>query len=186
MAAASSIATLFSFFSPSKPPSPKAPPLQLSLSSDHSSSISKSHNDGWAPLVKTADNQKPYPSPLSGNSELMSVVCPSLAHANTLFFSSYNVELIVDGDEPEERLLNRFRREVMKTGLIQECKRRRYFENKQEEKKRKSREAARRNRRRRRGPFEDRRMASANNNADGKKEEDDDDNWELPDRELPF
>lgn len=149
--AASSIATLFSFFSPTKPPSPKAPPLQLSLSADYSSPTSKTSKDGWAPLVKTADNQQQFPLQLSsspsGNSELMSVVCPSLAHANTLFFSSYNVELIVDGDEPEERLLNRFRREVMKTGLIQECKRRRYFENKQEEKKRKSREAARRNRR---------------------------------------
>ena len=54
----------------------------------------------------------------------------------------------MDDNEPEERLLNRFRREVMRAGVIQECKRRRFFENKQDEKKRKTREAAKRNRRR--------------------------------------
>lgn len=54
----------------------------------------------------------------------------------------------MEDNEPEEKLLGRFRREVMKAGVIQECKRRRYFENKQEEKKRKTREAAKRNRRR--------------------------------------
>lgn len=54
----------------------------------------------------------------------------------------------MEDNEPEERLLNRFRREVMRAGVIQECKRRRYHENKQEEKKRKTREAHKRNRRR--------------------------------------
>nr|6ERI_BU Chain BU, 30S ribosomal protein S21, chloroplastic [Spinacia oleracea] len=58
---------------------------------------------------------------------------------------AYNVQVLVDDNENEERLLNRFRREVMRAGVIQECKRRRYFENKQEEKKRKHREAAKRN-----------------------------------------
>lgn len=81
--------------------------------------------------------------------ELSSIICPSLAYSNTLFFqSAYNVQVIVDDNEPEERLLNRFRREVMRAGIVQECKRRRFFENKQDEKKRKSREAAKRNRRR--------------------------------------
>lgn len=80
----------------------------------------------------------------------MAVVCPSLAFSNTLYFrSAYNVQVLVDDNENEERLLNRFRREVMRAGVIQECKRRRYFENKQEEKKRKHREAAKRNSRRR-------------------------------------
>lgn len=51
-------------------------------------------------------------------------------------------------NEPEEKLLGRFRREVMRAGVIQECKRRRYFENAQDEKKRRSRDAAKRNRRR--------------------------------------
>lgn len=53
-----------------------------------------------------------------------------------------------DENEHEERLIGRFRREVMKAGVIQEAKRRRFFENSQEEKKRKMREAAKRNRRR--------------------------------------
>ncbi|ONK78972.1 uncharacterized protein A4U43_C01F1560 [Asparagus officinalis] len=69
--------------------------------------------------------------------------------ANVLYFKSgYNVQVIVDEDEPEEVLLRRFRREVAKAGVIQECRRRRFFENTQEEKKRKKKEAARRNRRR--------------------------------------
>jgi len=77
-----------------------------------------------------------------------------MAFSNTLFFQSpYNVQVVVAEDEPEERLLNRFRREVLKAGVIQECRRRRYFENKQEEKKRKSREAAKRNRKRSSLPF---------------------------------
>lgn len=54
----------------------------------------------------------------------------------------------MEDNESEERLLNRFRREVMRAGVIQECKRRRFFENKQDEKKRRTREAAKRNKRR--------------------------------------
>lgn len=143
MAATSSIANLFSFFTPSQPsPPPKTPPSQLSFSSSAAAS-SSGNKDRWAPLISSNETQ---PSP---SSEIMSVVCPSLAHANTLFFrSAYNVQVIVDDNEPEERLLGRFRREVMRAGIIQECKRRRFFENKQDEKKRRTRDAAKRNRRR--------------------------------------
>ncbi|GAB2278507.1 hypothetical protein Dimus_013187 [Dionaea muscipula] len=82
-------------------------------------------------------------------SDVMSVVCPSMAYANTLYFKSgYNVQVLVDENEPEELLLSRFRREVMSAGIIQECKRRRFYENPQD--KRKSRDAAKRNARRRR------------------------------------
>ncbi|KAF5479809.1 hypothetical protein F2P56_000600 [Juglans regia] len=102
-----------------------------------------------------------------------------MAYANTLYFkSAYNVQVIVDDNEPEERLLNRFRREVMRAGVIQECKRRRFFENKQDEKKRRTREAAKRNKRRRtqlRAPPQDKQEAKTN-----KKEDDDEDNWDLP------
>jgi hypothetical protein len=35
--------------------------------------------------------------------------------------------VFVEDNESEERLVNRFRREVMRTGVIQECKRRRYL-----------------------------------------------------------
>lgn len=75
---------------------------------------------------------------------------PSLALAN-LFYARggyYNAQVVVGEDEPEEVLLRRFKREVMKAGVIQECKRRRWFENEQEKKKRKARDAARRNRKR--------------------------------------
>lgn len=127
---------------------------------------------------------------LSSNSisstSVASVVCPSLAHANTLFFrSAYNVQVIVDDNEPEERLLNRFRREVMRAGVIQESKRRRYFENKQEEKKRKTREAAKRNRKRRpqsRNFIPDRQPETFK----GKREDEEKDNWDLPEGELPY
>lgn len=79
----------------------------------------------------------------------LSVANPALNHASVLYFSAgYNVQIVVDEDEPEEVLLRRFRREVSKAGVIPECRRRRFFENKQEEKKRKQREAGRRNRRR--------------------------------------
>ncbi|VFQ80029.1 unnamed protein product [Cuscuta campestris] len=183
--AVSSIATLSSFFLPSKPPSLRAPPLHLSLSSDNSFPILRTAKGDWSPLLKTADN-RPLQSPPSDNFDIASVVCPSLAYANTLYFSACNVSLFVDEDEPEERLISRFRREVSKVGLIQECRRRRFFENKQEKKKRKSRDAARRNSRRRRLAFEDRREAMARKNDTDLKndtasdEEDEDDNWELP------
>ncbi|KAK4417893.1 30S ribosomal protein S21, chloroplastic [Sesamum alatum] len=180
--ATSSIANLFSFFAPSKPPppptsQPKFPPSHLSTTV--SPSASSSH-PGWAPLVLSNETQS---SP-SCSADVMSVVCPSLAYANTMFFrSAYNVQVIVDDNEPEEKLLGRFRREVMRAGVIQECKRRRFFENKQDKEKRKSREAAKRNRRRRpqarTGP-QDRQETTQN-----KKGDDDDDNWDLPEGVLP-
>nr|5X8P_u Chain u, protein S21 [Spinacia oleracea]5X8R_u Chain u, protein S21 [Spinacia oleracea] len=118
--------------------------------------------------------------------DLMAVVCPSLAFSNTLYFrSAYNVQVLVDDNENEERLLNRFRREVMRAGVIQECKRRRYFENKQEEKKRKHREAAKRNSRRRRGPFRGP-FPGKEEATKVDKKEDDGDNWDMPEGGAPF
>ncbi|KAG6620535.1 hypothetical protein I3842_Q063400 [Carya illinoinensis] len=109
-------------------------------------------------------------SPLNSSSSLASVICPTLAYANTL--------------SHEERLLNRFRREVMRAGVIQECKRSRFFENKQDEKKRRNREAAKRNKKRRpqlRTPPETKPEATTN------KKEDDKDNWDLPEEgDIPY
>ncbi|CAI9758527.1 unnamed protein product [Fraxinus pennsylvanica] len=178
--AAPSIPNLFSFFTPSKPPS--APPSHLSLSSTAAATTTKNR---WAPLVYSNElQQNPLSLSSSCSSDVMSVVCPSLAYANPLFFrSAYNVQVIVDENEPEEKLLGRFRREVMRAGVIQECKRRRYFENKQAEKKRKSREAAKRNRRRRpqsRNFTQDRQETPKN------KKEEEDDNWDLPEGDLPY
>ncbi|CAH9112345.1 unnamed protein product [Cuscuta epithymum] len=140
--AVSSIFSLLSF-SPSHPPS-----LRASLSPYHSSPVYNTAKDGWAQPVKTSVHQRctsPLHSSPSDNFDLAPAVFPSLTHPNTPYSSAYNAEVIVEENEPEERLINRFRREVMKTGLIYECRRRRFFENKQEEKKRKSREAAKRN-----------------------------------------
>ncbi|KAI3463104.1 hypothetical protein Pfo_019767 [Paulownia fortunei] len=183
MAATSSIANLFSFFAPSpQSPPPKSPPSQLSLSSSAATSSSSSTKDRWTPLISSNEFQ---PSPSCSSSEVMSVVCPSLAYANTLFFrSAYNVQVVVDDNEPEEKLLGRFRREVMRAGVIQECKRRRFFENKQDEKKRKTREAAKRNRRRRpQSRFSPQERQEASKNKKGDEEED---NWDLPEGGLPY
>lgn len=144
MAASSSpLSNFLSFIFPTKPPPQhKAPPPQLSLSAPHKDNklTTTTTQYGQQGSVAQVEPEK---------SSLSSVICPSLAYANTLFFNSaYNVQVVVDDNEPEERLLNRFRREVMRAGVIQECKRRRFHENKQDEKKRKSREAAKRNRRR--------------------------------------
>ncbi|KAG4395919.1 hypothetical protein GLYMA_19G071300v4 [Glycine max] len=110
---------------------------------------SQTHKPSSQPLIAQYNPPPPSPSSCSSSSELSSVICPSMAYSNTLFFQSpYNVQVVVAEDETEEKLLGRFRREVTKAGVVQECRRRRYFENKHEEKKRKSREAARRNRKR--------------------------------------
>ncbi|KAJ7974792.1 30S ribosomal protein S21 [Quillaja saponaria] len=178
MASSSSLYNFLSFLLPTKPPPPpKTSPPQLSLTSS-SSTQAQTHKfgDGLVPLV-AQEGHLSSTSTLSA--ELSSVICPSLAHANTLFFkSAYNVQVIVDDNEPEERLVNRFRREVMRAGVIQECKRRRFFENKQEEKKRRTRDAAKRNRRRR--PYQPRFSQQNNQDAPSNKKEDDDDNWDLP------
>ncbi|XP_038985977.1 30S ribosomal protein S21, chloroplastic-like [Phoenix dactylifera] len=121
----------------------------------------------------------------------VAAVNPALRHANVLFFKSgYNVQVLVDDNESEEALMRRFRREVSRAGVIQECKRRRFFENKQEEKKRKAREAGRRNRRRRSGPrfFSSPSSSSAAAAADGgaAPKDDVDDNWDLPEGDLPY
>ncbi|PKU63288.1 30S ribosomal protein S21, chloroplastic [Dendrobium catenatum] len=115
------------------------------------------------------------------------MVNPALVYANFLYFKSgYNVQIFVEENEPEEVLLRRFRREVSKAGIIQECKRRRFFENKHDELKRKKREACRRNRRRR---FSGPRLSSSSsreeNSATKKASDDLDDNWEYHDIDLP-
>ncbi|KAJ9135485.1 hypothetical protein P3X46_032665 [Hevea brasiliensis] len=177
MAASLSLSNFLSFLLPSNPP-PKTSP-QLSFSSPPTQLLSRKSNDKLIPLV----GQQSHSGSLSA--DLSSVICPSLAYANTLFFkSAYNVQVIVDENEPEERLLNRFRREVLRAGVIQECKRRRFFENKQDEKKRKSREAAKRNKKRR---FQSRPTTQNKlETSTSKKEEDDEDNWDMPEGGLPY
>ncbi|CAO2831135.1 unnamed protein product [Amaranthus hypochondriacus] len=180
-----STSSLLNFLSPlfpsntSIPPSnPKFPTFNPLSSNSQSNSVSLSS-------PKKQENGAISKKEECPNDNLMAVVCPSLAFSNTLFFNSaYNVQVLVEENEPEERLINRFRREVMRAGVIQECKRRRFFENKQDEKKRRSREAAKRNSRRRRPPFRGP-YQGKEDAAKVEKKEDDEDNWDMPE-DAPF
>ncbi|KAL9661199.1 hypothetical protein QQ045_026021 [Rhodiola kirilowii] len=160
--------SIFSFFSSlitSKTPPAKSAPLNFIASQTQRAS------DSPPASLWMASNDALY-------ADASAAICPALANANVMFFrSAYNVQVIVDENEHEEKLLGRFRREVMRAGIIQECKRRKFFENKQEEKKRRTRDAAKRNRKRR--PF----RAPVAEGADAtkaKKDNDDGDNWDLP------
>ncbi|MED6132275.1 hypothetical protein PIB30_017542 [Stylosanthes scabra] len=172
MASLSTFSNFLNLLFPPKsqpPPSPPPPPPNITLSKP---------SRHVAPLDQ-ADRFTPTYQCSSSPSSLSSVMCPSLAQANTMWFkSAYNVEVVVDENEPEEKLLNRFRREVMKAGVIQECRRRRYHEDTQDKRKRKSREAAKRNRRRR--PQSKSLAENKQVITNTKKKEDDDDNWDLP------
>ena len=57
---------------------------------------------------------------------------------------TYQALVVVNDGEPAESALRRFKREVSKSNVIMELRRRRNFENTQDKKKRKSKEAARR------------------------------------------
>ncbi|CAI9754663.1 unnamed protein product [Fraxinus pennsylvanica] len=100
-----------------------------------------------------------------------------------LFKRSWNIQILAGVNEPEEKLVGRFRREVLKAGVLQECKRRRFFESTQQKKKRKTREAAKRKRKRR-----PQSKASVRVKKEDLKKKDDseDDNWEIFDVDLPY
>ncbi|XWS37152.1 hypothetical protein CRYUN_Cryun19dG0018400 [Craigia yunnanensis] len=140
----------------------------------------------FAPLVSVWDLKSTstcLSSSLRTADDITALTCPSLAYANTLFFKSgnYNVQVVVAENEPEEKLLGRFRRAVFKAGVIQECKRRRFFETSREKKRRKAREASKRNRKRRPQP----KVPAQAKEETPKKDDDEDDNWELPEGDLP-
>ncbi|XP_010556278.1 PREDICTED: uncharacterized protein LOC104825617 [Tarenaya hassleriana] len=182
MASSFSLSSFISFISPYKSQTKAPPPQNLPLPSP---AVSQRRRDDLALASMVAEEPTSADSPASLSSELASVICPSLAYANTLFFSSgYNVQVLVDENEPEERLLNRFRREVMRAGVVQECKRRRYFENKQDEKKRRTREAAKRNRKRR--PLSRFSQQNKEEATKSKKEDGEEDNWDMPDGDTPY
>ncbi|KAK8586452.1 hypothetical protein V6N13_010044 [Hibiscus sabdariffa] len=105
----------------------------------------------WDPKSTSTSTSTSLSLSLTAADEIKGITCPSLAYSNILFFKSvcYNVQVVVGENEPEEKLLGRFRRAVFRAGVIQESKRRRFFETTQEKKKPKAREASRRNRKRR-------------------------------------
>ncbi|KAK1294581.1 hypothetical protein QJS10_CPA16g00272 [Acorus calamus] len=175
--ASTCLSNLFSLFSPSHPPPPPTKPKTLFAFP----SPSKTHLPRLSLYpTKTGLASQSLPS------DVASVLYPSLGRANTLCLNAgYNVQIVVEEDEPEEALLRRFRREVFRAGVIQECKRRRFFEDKHDKRKRKAKEASKRNKRRRyvpRTPFPDKQEASQTKKEDDEQE----DNWDLPEGELPY
>ena len=54
---------------------------------------------------------------------------------------TFQVEVVVGNDEPQDAAMKRFRREVMAANILPEVRRRRHFENTAEVKKRKTRES---------------------------------------------
>ncbi|CAD6251586.1 unnamed protein product [Miscanthus lutarioriparius] len=122
--------------------------------------------------------QLPPLAPFSGKSSPPSVVhVARRAPTAVVAAKGYNVQILVDENEGEESIFRRFRREVMRAGVLQEIKRRRRYESKTDEKKRKAREAGRRNRRRR--MMDEPRFPEEDADATSKARDDDDDNWEI-------
>ncbi|KAK9926714.1 hypothetical protein M0R45_023927 [Rubus argutus] len=193
--AASSLSNLLSsllLLLPSKSP---PPPPELSFQPR----VPLHMTSRWAPLVA---NWAPSPSSLWDN-----VACPSLANSNVLFFSSgFNAQITVQDNESEEWLVNRFRREVIRSGVFRECKRRRFFENNQDKKrrmgtiskkkkKRKARQAARRNknnnsqrssRSKYRKQFKQQKLEKKDNEPKREEDNDSDDNWDFYEADLPY
>ncbi|PNX73079.1 plastid ribosomal protein s21 [Trifolium pratense] len=189
MALSTSFSNLFPFLSP---PSKSPQPPQLPLLHHHNN-----HRNKFIPLVLSrSETSSSVTSSSSQQREQdnLDLSFDSLSGTDSMFYASpYNVQVVIEDDEVEERVVGRFRRDVLRAGVIQEFKRRRYFEDKQEEKKRRIQDAAKRNRRARfprrpmdgnsqRGPF--------NNNywqddpKPEKEEEDDDDTWDLPEEDV--
>ncbi|KAG2656577.1 30S ribosomal protein S21, chloroplastic-like [Panicum virgatum] len=117
-------------------------------------------------------------APFSGKSSPPSVVhVARRAPTAVVAAKGYNVQILVDENEGEESIFRRFRREVMRAGVLQEIKRRRRYESKKDEKKRKAREAGRRNRRRR--MMDEPRFPEEDAGAAARARDEDDDNWEI-------
>uniref|UniRef100_A0A0D9X3Y8 Uncharacterized protein n=1 Tax=Leersia perrieri TaxID=77586 RepID=A0A0D9X3Y8_9ORYZ len=85
----------------------------------------------------------------------------------------------VDGEE----MLQRFRREVARAGVMEEIRWRRRHEDARDKRKRKTRSAARRFRRRRfKGPYS---FDEEQETKERMMDDDKDDNWDLPGGKLP-
>ncbi|VVA21802.1 PREDICTED: 30S ribosomal S21 [Prunus dulcis] len=170
------VSKLLSSILPSKASPPQPSPSSSNLPLPPRVSLPKTPS--WrAPVVATWT-----PSSTPPSSSLASILWPSLAYSNTLFFkSAYNVQIVVQDNDSEEKLVGRFRKEVLRAGVLQECKTRRFFENKREKKQRKTRQAARKNRKRypqSKDPRQDKPEATINDDKE-------DDNWDY-DVELPY
>lgn len=126
-AATTSLTEFFSFLSISKPSTP------------HLESVSLNFQSLTKPKLARLAAARTRSSVTSSSPESTSPI---------LSVRNYNVLITVDNNDPEEKLVNQFRRQVLRAGILQECKRRRFFENSQAKRKRKARESAKRNRKR--------------------------------------
>ncbi|KGN64376.1 30S ribosomal protein S21, chloroplastic [Cucumis sativus] len=100
---------------------------------------------------------------------------------------NYNILITVGENESEDQVVNRFRRQVLRAGILQECKRRRFFENSQAKRKRKAREAAKRNRKRRfRRPQSITGEQPDQKTPESKNRDEEDDNWDFYQVDLPY
>ncbi|KAJ4831125.1 hypothetical protein Tsubulata_000656 [Turnera subulata] len=119
------------------------------------------------------------------SAELGSAICGGHASTTVHCSSQYNVEVYVEDEEPDERDLSQFTREVLRAGILQEVSRRRHYENAAEKKKRKRKEAARRDKRRRNPQRFNPNFPGDDDEVEvGEKEEED--NWELPEEDITF
>ncbi|KAL5193724.1 30S ribosomal protein S21, chloroplastic [Glycine soja] len=114
---------------------------------------------------------------IDNDSSVKSILYHALSLSNILHF---NVQIVVGEDELEDRIINHFKKEVLKAGVLQECKHRRFSENKDDKIKRKAREASRRNRKRK-PPS----RAWVQNKHDSEKKKKDDVDDDIDDLELP-
>ncbi|XP_052165350.1 30S ribosomal protein S21, chloroplastic-like [Oryza glaberrima] len=96
----------------------------------------------------------------------------------------HNAKMDAGDEEVDvEELLQRFRREVARAGVMEEIRWRRRHEDARDKRKRKARSAARRFRRRHfKGPYP---FGDEQEPKEGIMEDDKHDNWELPGGELP-
>ncbi|KAJ4823389.1 hypothetical protein Tsubulata_023431 [Turnera subulata] len=102
------------------PPTPGAPTI-LPFSSLQLQLNNKTTHPRWTPLVLAESH-----SSTAGKNINPQEVYPATSSVSTRCFSSgFNVHIYVEEDEPEERVVWRFRREVMKARIFQECKQRR-------------------------------------------------------------
>ncbi|KAJ4786601.1 30S ribosomal protein S21 [Rhynchospora pubera] len=96
---------------------------------------------------------------------------------------SFNVEVVVEEEDDLEECLNRFNRQVAGTGLLRECRRRRFHENAREKLKRKRRDAGLFRRRQKR-LYRQKLSSKRNEKTPIEKDDVNDDSWIFSDESF--
>ncbi|XP_022994169.1 30S ribosomal protein S21, chloroplastic-like [Cucurbita maxima] len=165
-AATTSLTEFFSFLSISKPSTPHRESVSLNFQSLTKAKLAR--------LAAARTRSSVTSSSPESTSPILSV-------------RNYNVLITVDNNDPEEKLVNQFRRQVLRAGILQECKRRRFFENSQAKRKRKARESAKRNRKRRVWKPESRAEEQLKQETTRRKDmNEEEDNWDFYQVDLPY